>query len=208
VKHRSEGATALLGMPGFVVGAQMELDGELWLHVDTTADVVGCRSCGTKAVGHGRRRVKVRDLPMAGQEVMVVWAKRIWRCVDADCEVRTWSEDHPAIAARASLTERARAEICRRVGQDDDSVAKVARASAWAGARPWRRYATTASPWWTIRSPRGRGGARPRRDGDAARRLSPPHHLRHRLRRPGPGPTARHRPAAQRFCGGALARRA
>jgi transposase len=54
-------------------------------------------------------------------------AKRIWRCVDADCEVRTWSEHHPAIAARASLTERTRAEICRRVGQDDDSVAKVAR---------------------------------------------------------------------------------
>jgi hypothetical protein len=33
VKHRSEGATALLGMPGFVVWAQMEVDGELWLHV-------------------------------------------------------------------------------------------------------------------------------------------------------------------------------
>jgi hypothetical protein len=59
VKHRSQGATALLGMPGFVVGAQMELDGELWLYVETTADVVGCSSCGTKAVSHGRRRVTV-----------------------------------------------------------------------------------------------------------------------------------------------------
>jgi transposase len=127
VKHRSEGATALLGMSEFVVGAQMELNGQLWLYVETTADVVACSSCGTKAVGHGRRRVKVRDLPIAGRDVVVVWAKRIWRCVDADCEVRTWSEHHPAIVARASLTERARAEICRRVGQDDDSVAKVAR---------------------------------------------------------------------------------
>lgn len=93
MKHRSQGATALLGMPGFVVGAQMKLDGELWLYVETTADVVGCSSCGTKAVGHGRRRVRVRDLPMAGRDVVVVWAKRIWRCGDADCEVRTWSEN-------------------------------------------------------------------------------------------------------------------
>jgi transposase len=31
------------------------------------------------------------------------------------------------IAARASLTERARAEICRRVGQDGASVAAVPR---------------------------------------------------------------------------------
>ncbi len=114
-------------MPGFVVGAQMELDGELWLQVETTAEVVGCASCGTRAVGHGRRRVKMRDLPMAGGPVVLVWAKRIWRCGDPDCEVRTWSECHPAIAPRASLTERARAEICRRVGQDEDSVAEVAR---------------------------------------------------------------------------------
>jgi hypothetical protein len=26
--HRSEGATALLGMPGFVVGIQVEVDGD------------------------------------------------------------------------------------------------------------------------------------------------------------------------------------
>jgi transposase len=127
VKHRSEGATALLGMPGFVVGAQMEEDGELWLHVETAAEVVGCASCGTRAVGHGRRRVKVRDLPMAGRPVVLVWAKRIWRCGDPDCVVGTWSEHNPAIAPRASLTERARAEICRRVGEDQDSVAEVAR---------------------------------------------------------------------------------
>ncbi|MDP9358781.1 MAG: transposase [Chloroflexota bacterium] len=64
---------------------------------------------------------------MAGRPVVLVWARRIWRCGDPDCEVRTWSECHPAIAPRASLTERARAEICRRVGQDEDSVAEVAR---------------------------------------------------------------------------------
>ncbi len=56
-----------------------------------------------------------------------MWAKRICRCPDPDCEVRTWSERCDDIASRASLTERARAEICRRVGAEEDSVAKAAR---------------------------------------------------------------------------------
>lgn len=126
--HGSEGATALLGMPGFVAGAQLVVDGEVWLRVETTAGVAGCAACGTRAVGHGRRWVRVRDLPMAGRPVVLVWGKRKWRCPDPDCEVNTWTETTDEIRPRASLTERARAEMCRRVGEDEDSVAGVARA--------------------------------------------------------------------------------
>jgi transposase len=43
------------------------------------------------------------------------------------CPKRTWTETSAAIAPRASLTARARAEVCRRVGQDGASVAAVAR---------------------------------------------------------------------------------
>lgn len=125
--HRSEGATALLGMDGFVAGGKVEVDGEWWLSVETTADVAGCEACGTKAVAHGRREVRVRDLPMADRPVVLVWRKRLWRCPEPDCEVSTWSEDTDAIAPRAVMTERARAEVCRRVGRDGHSVAQVAR---------------------------------------------------------------------------------
>ncbi len=128
MNHRSEGATALVALPGLVVGAHTLVDEEWWLSVETTAGVMGCSACGTKAVGHGRRRVKVRDMPIAGRPVVLIWAKRVWRCPEPDCETKTWSESHPEIAPRAALTERARAEICRRVGQDEDSVAEVARA--------------------------------------------------------------------------------
>ena len=126
--HRSEGATALLGMDEFVVGAHVEVDGEVWLMVETTADVVGCDACGTRAVGHGRREVRVRDLPAGDRPVALVWRKRIWRCPDPDCGVGTWSEETDAVAPRAVLTERAREEICRRVGAEGHSVASVARA--------------------------------------------------------------------------------
>jgi transposase len=125
--HRSEGATALLGMEEFVVGAQEEVDGEVWLLVETTVDGVGCDACGTRAVGHGRRVVRLRDLPSGDRPVVLVWRKRIWRCPEPECDVRTWSEETDAIAPRAVLTERAREEICRRVGAEAQSIAQVAR---------------------------------------------------------------------------------
>jgi transposase len=130
MEHGSDGASALLGMSGLVVRAQLEVDGEVWLRVETTTTVVGCSTCGTRAMGHGRRSVKVRDLPAGDRPVVLVWAKRLWRCPDGDCPAGTWTERHEAIGPRAVLTERARREACRRVGEDEDSVAGVAR---WLG---------------------------------------------------------------------------
>ncbi len=138
MKHRSEGATALLGMPGFEVGAQIEEVGELWLHVHITAEVTGCAGCGSRAVGHGRRRAAVRDLPVSGRPVVVASAKRIWRCPDEHCEISTSSESSEAIRPRAALTERARAEMCRRCGQDGDTVAEPRSTDSLIG-RGWAR---------------------------------------------------------------------
>jgi transposase len=102
--------------------------------------------CGIRAVGHGRRRVKVRDLPIADRAVVLVWAKRLWRCPEPACAAGTWSEVSDEIAARAVLTERARAEIARRVGPGEQSVARAARdfgvgwhaamAAVWDHGRP------------------------------------------------------------------------
>jgi hypothetical protein len=52
---------------------------------------------------------------MADRPVVLVWAKRLWRCPDPDCQATTWSEEVDEIAPRVALTERARAEICRLV---------------------------------------------------------------------------------------------
>jgi transposase len=124
---RDSGATALVGLDGFVVTAQTVHDGEHWLLVETTADRAWCAGCGVRAVGNGRRRVTVRDLPIAGVPTVIVWAKRTWRCREERCERGSWSETSTEIGVRASLTERARREICRRVGAELDTVAAVAR---------------------------------------------------------------------------------
>jgi transposase len=121
------GATALVGLEGFVVTAQMVQDGEHWLLVETSAVRAWCPNCGVRAVGNGRRRVMVRDLPIAGISTVIVWAKRTWRCREELCACGSWSETSSEVGVRASLTERARREICRRVGEDLDTVAAVAR---------------------------------------------------------------------------------
>jgi transposase len=121
------GATALVGLDGFVVLSQTRRDGEVWLLVETTESRAACRHCGVFGVGNGRRHVMVRDLPIAGTATVIVWAKRTWRCREEWCPVGSWSETSSEIGVRASLTERARREICRRVGAELDSVAAAAR---------------------------------------------------------------------------------
>jgi transposase len=126
-QHGSASGSILLGLDGFEVTAAEVTDDEWRLAVQTIATTVGCAACGTQARLHARRTVRVRDLPMGGRPVVLAWRKRIWRCVEPACEVRTWTEQQAAIRPRAVLTERARAEACRRVGKDAHAVAAVAR---------------------------------------------------------------------------------
>jgi transposase len=116
----------MLGLPGFVLLAVSDHDGELEYAIETTESVTGCPECGVLARLHDRRRIDVRDLPAGGRPVTLVWIKRVWRCMEPDCPRRTWTEISEHIRPRASLTERARREACRRVGQDGDTVARVA----------------------------------------------------------------------------------
>jgi transposase len=119
-------ATAMLGLPGFVLLAVSELEDEIEQAIETAADLGGCPGCGAVATLHDRREVRVRDLPSAGRAVTLIWVKRVWRCHYRQCEVTTWTERSEAIRPRASLTERARREACRRVGRDGHTVASVA----------------------------------------------------------------------------------
>jgi transposase len=126
-QHSSASVSRLLDLDGFEVLAAEVVGGEWQLALQTTATLVGCTSCGVRATLHGRRTVRVRDLPAGGRPVVLLWRKRVWRCAEPACGVRTWTERMAAIRPRAVLTQRARAEACRRVGKDAHAVAAVAR---------------------------------------------------------------------------------
>src|SRR5215216_494326 len=91
-QHSSASATRLLGLEGFEVLAAQVAGGEWQLAIQTTATVVGCADCGVRAELHGRRTVRVRDLPAGGRPVVLAWRKRIWRCREETCQVGTWTE--------------------------------------------------------------------------------------------------------------------
>ena len=126
VGERIDTGSVALGLPEFVVLAAGEYAGQVELLVETTESVTGCPRCGVVATLHDRKPRWVRDLPVGGRPVVLMWFKRVWRCVEPACGQRTWSERTVAIRARSVLTERARVECARRVGQDATDVARVA----------------------------------------------------------------------------------
>jgi transposase len=115
----TSGDVVMLGLPGFVVLGVAEVDGELEISVETATVRVGCPHCGVIARLHGRREVLVRDVDAFGRRVRLRWHKRVWRCHESACSKQAWTEQHPAIGVRMSLSERARKTACRRVARKD-----------------------------------------------------------------------------------------
>ncbi len=126
MEHDGSAGTAMLGLSGFVLLGVSTAYDELEQVIETTVATAWCPGCGVAVTPHGRRRILVRDLPSAGRPVTLMWLKRLWRCLEPACEVKTWSETSEHIRARSSLTERARREACRLVGEDQQDVASVA----------------------------------------------------------------------------------
>ncbi len=115
-----------MGLPGFVLLDVSHVDGELQQTVETEVGEVGRTGCGRLARLQDRRLVRVRDLPAGGRPVVLVWRKRVWRCVEPGCVVSTWSERCEQVRPRAVLTERARRHAWERVGRQGHTVAQVA----------------------------------------------------------------------------------
>ena len=72
------------GMDGVAVLFQTVEDGQCWVLVEAKERLVGCRSCGVRATGHGRCEVQLRDLPTGVRPVCLVWRKRRWICLDPE----------------------------------------------------------------------------------------------------------------------------
>ena len=120
-------AEALLGLDGFRVLEVTETEAEVVIEIETTAETAGCVGCGTRAQSQDRMAVEIRDLACFGRPARLVWRKRRWRCADADCDAKSWTEVSPQLMTRSVLTQRAGVEACRQVGMNARPVAGLAR---------------------------------------------------------------------------------
>jgi len=120
-------AEALLGLDGFRVLDVSEVPDEVTVTIETTRERVGCARCGVRAEAHDRMRVEIRDLACFGRPARLVWVKRRWRCVEAACDAKTWTERSEHVDAQVVLTRRAGVEVCRQVGENARPVAGLAR---------------------------------------------------------------------------------
>jgi len=120
-------ADALFDVAGMHVLDVIREPERLVLTVETDRDVAGCPTCGVVAIGHGRRRHRVHDAPCFSVPVVVVWAKRVWRCVEPTCATQAFSETHRLVGPRAKLTARAVEWAVAALGHDDTTVSALAR---------------------------------------------------------------------------------
>ncbi len=88
--------------------------------------MAGCPACGVVAVGHGRRRIRLHDIPCFGRPVRLLWAKRLWRCPDEHCPTQVFSEQHALAGKRAILTRRAIRWATDALQRYDTSVSALA----------------------------------------------------------------------------------
>ena len=117
----------LVGLPNVVVRGVGEWPSWLRIEIETLSLRPDCAGCGTAAWDHGQRDVLLVDLPVFGRPARLSWRKRRWRCPNASCPVRTWSETDPTIASeRSALTTRAARWATRQVGKHGRAVSEVA----------------------------------------------------------------------------------
>ena len=127
---------ALLGLDGFRVLEVTETPAEVIIAIETTVDVVGCGTCGTRAVAQDRMRVEIRDLACFGRPARLVWRKRRWRCAEADCDTKTWTETSVHVSSRALLTIT-RCGLLRSAPEIASASAPSAFSSLRRAARSW-----------------------------------------------------------------------
>ena len=129
----------LVGLPGLhVVGVERDLGG-VQVRVESAPAMMGCPSCGVVASSHGRRTVRLVDIPCFGAPTVVWWRKRTWECVEPSCPVGVFTEqDNQVARPRAMLTTRACRWAVEQLRREHASIAGLARQLATTWRTVWR----------------------------------------------------------------------
>lgn len=129
----------LVGLEGFHVIDVADQAGVVRVVVETPPEATGCRTCGVIAHSHGRREVRLIDVPCFGRPVRLIWRKRTWRCAEEKCPTKKFTEQRDDLAGpRALLTARACWWAINQLRREHASVAGLARQLGTTWRTVWR----------------------------------------------------------------------
>jgi transposase len=113
-------------------------DDLLTVTVSTPVAATGCPSCGVVAVGRGRYRRVLHDVPGITR-VRVVWRQRVWRCDDPGCAMKSFVEQLPSLVPpRGSITKRAIGWAIGQLRREHATIAGLARQLGTSWKTVWR----------------------------------------------------------------------
>jgi transposase len=145
-----EGTSILFGLPGVAVDRVERVTGEQGetvrlVHIVTTASsAAGCPQCGVISTSVRQvRTTRPRDLPYGDEPLAVRWRKRQYRCREAACPRKAFTESITEIPPRARLTGRLCRLAARQVGSGR-SVSSVAAELSMSWPVAHRHYAAHA----------------------------------------------------------------
>ena len=111
--------------------------------VESAPTVIFCPACGVVASSHGRRTVRLVDVPCFGSPTVVWWRKRAWSCPETSCPVGVFTEQDEQVAQpRALLTSRTCLWAVEQVGREHASISGLARKLS----TTWRTVWTSIQP--------------------------------------------------------------
>ncbi len=116
----------LVGLPDVSVLKVDEIDGVVWVTIQTCQPRPRCEVCDGPVAVKDRPEVAHADLPCFGRRSVLVWRKIRWACGNG-CGAGSFTETAPRIAApRQRLTDRAGRWATVQVGRRGRPVSDVA----------------------------------------------------------------------------------
>ena len=86
-----------------------------------------CPECGVfSGTVKDRPWVRLKDLPVSGQAVELLWRKRRLICGEGLCPQKTFTQVSAAVRPRARVTERLRERVAQAIASGNRAVSEVA----------------------------------------------------------------------------------